>query len=623
MTSVEIVRFVEDAILRGRDGNRLVDVLLLGNDGAQSKRVGYDGVSKDVNTGATLATGLYSDVVQNTAGNHVAVLLGATSSSATPTTANAVLLIQDAGLSIGNGRELRLYNAAGSNYVNLYHSGTNDLLKTDDSLMVAVALGVGVTPGALGAGEVLASGDIGWRSGTANTVTLVHAATADRTWTFQDATDTVVGRATTDTLTNKTLTSPAINGTVTTTGLVMPAFAMGGHLTFVPHNTYDIGASGGVTSPRDLFVARNGAFGGALAVTGALTAGSLAVVDLVVTDDLTAGDADTDLHTLIGVTTFRNAAATQYALYVDPSNTRVVIGSNAAVGGLTNDRLTVVGGRAYVIPNNEQQALGIRYGTGSGTFYLGATNSATPSLLFKDTSGDEVLALGDAADTYQAHLTGSGRVTANWYADRMVAGGTSFSGAEDLRSVGPALFDSTLTGLGGGSMTGNFQFFNALDVSGILTAINEINMTTNNQAFRMKDAGGTNRQVLLMNSSSVFQVGNASINNTFVFNNLGLNGSSFGNGTGVVFLADRGGAPTINPTAGGILYSESGAGKWRGSGGTTTTFGPAEPHCPECSSDFVLEWENPRFGRLIVCMLCMTKDNKRGVVLRQAFGAAA
>lgn len=35
--------------------------------------------------------------------------------------------------------------------------------------------------------------------------------TADRTYTLQDSSDTLVGRATTDTLTNKTLTTPTIS----------------------------------------------------------------------------------------------------------------------------------------------------------------------------------------------------------------------------------------------------------------------------------------------------------------------------------------------------------------------------------------------------------------------------
>ena len=60
------------------------------------------------------------------------------------------------------------------------------------------------------AGDVRFDNDIIWLSGTANKVTFSHAASAARTWTFQDATDSVVGRATTDTLTNKTLTSPII-----------------------------------------------------------------------------------------------------------------------------------------------------------------------------------------------------------------------------------------------------------------------------------------------------------------------------------------------------------------------------------------------------------------------------
>jgi hypothetical protein len=57
---------------------------------------------------------------------------------------------------------------------------------------------------------------------TANDFELTLSAgdpTADRTLTFPDATDTLVGRATTDTLTNKTLTTPTINGpTITDTG---------------------------------------------------------------------------------------------------------------------------------------------------------------------------------------------------------------------------------------------------------------------------------------------------------------------------------------------------------------------------------------------------------------------
>jgi hypothetical protein len=47
--------------------------------------------------------------------------------------------------------------------------------------------------------------------GFETTLTVVDP-TADRTVTLPNATDTLVGRATTDTLTNKTLTSPTISG---------------------------------------------------------------------------------------------------------------------------------------------------------------------------------------------------------------------------------------------------------------------------------------------------------------------------------------------------------------------------------------------------------------------------
>ncbi len=50
---------------------------------------------------------------------------------------------------------------------------------------------------------------------------------------------------------------------------------------------------------------------------------------------------------------------------------------------------------------------------------------------------------------------------------------------------------------------------------------------------------------------------------------------SYGNGVKVVFVENCTTAPTANPTGGGILYVESGALKYRGSGGTVTTLGAA------------------------------------------------
>lgn len=50
---------------------------------------------------------------------------------------------------------------------------------------------------------------------------------------------------------------------------------------------------------------------------------------------------------------------------------------------------------------------------------------------------------------------------------------------------------------------------------------------------------------------------------------------SFGGGTDVVFVGDASTVPTTNPASGGILYSQGGALKWRGSAGTVTTIAPA------------------------------------------------
>lgn len=60
-------------------------------------------------------------------------------------------------------------------------------------------------------------------------------------------------------------------------------------------------------------------------------------------------------------------------------------------------------------------------------------------------------------------------------------------------------------------------------------------------------------------------------------NNLALLAAtgSYGSGDGVVFLGNSTTVPTTNPSGGGILYTEAGALKYRGSSGTVTTLGNA------------------------------------------------
>lgn len=52
-----------------------------------------------------------------------------------------------------------------------------------------------------------------------------------------------------------------------------------------------------------------------------------------------------------------------------------------------------------------------------------------------------------------------------------------------------------------------------------------------------------------------------------------------------IFIGDVATAPTGNPSVGGFMYSNAGAGTWRGSSGQVTAFGPAGPHCSGCGHD--------------------------------------
>jgi hypothetical protein len=127
-----------------------------------------------------------------------------------------------------------------------------------------------------------------------------------------------------------------------------------------------------------------------------------------------------------------------------------------------------------------------------------------------------------------------------------------------------------------------------------------IELSANSINLNYAASGTAGNTITLTTGFSVTTGGNASF----------FGAGSFGSGTNVIFVTNRGAAPSSNPTGGFILYGESGAAKIRGSGGTTTTIANANPHCPTCKTDYVHEWENDNYGYLAVCMNCYANDNK-------------
>lgn len=83
--------------------------------------------------------------------------------------------------------------------------------------------------------------------------------------------------------------------------------------------------------------------------------------------------------------------------------------------------------------------------------------------------------------------------------------------------------------------------------------------------------GGTAWPLHLITDSTVRAIFEATTYNTTLLANAG----SYGGGSGVLFMGNATTVPTTNPTAGGILYVEAGALKYRGSSGTVTTIANA------------------------------------------------
>ena len=122
-----------------------------------------------------------------------------------------------------------------------------------------------------------------------------------------------------------------------------------------------------------------------------------------------------------GVLYFGNAA-TNYIFGGDGNNymtfgvnnaERMRIDSSGNVGiGITTPiaKLQVAGGRTFLCANSELFSLGLQYNSSTGQYYLGATNSATPDLVFSNVGGAERMRLDTSGNLLVGGTTAAARM---------------------------------------------------------------------------------------------------------------------------------------------------------------------------------------------------------------------
>jgi hypothetical protein len=111
---------------------------------------------------------------------------------------------------------------------------------------------------------------------------------------------------------------------------------------------------------------------------------------------------------------YGSAGVTNTAMTIDPSG-NVGIGTTTMTG-----RFNVVGGRTFLSASSETYSLGVRFNSGTGAYYVGATNAASPDMVFSQVGGSETMRLfnsrgvsiGNQTDPGNANLSVTGTVTA-------------------------------------------------------------------------------------------------------------------------------------------------------------------------------------------------------------------
>lgn len=344
--------------------------------------------------------------------------------------------------------------SGGQNHLTLQVSGaTSDLAWTFSGAvtanggLVANALAVTGNAGIVGNLTVNGStvlGDSGSDTLTVNAVSTLNGATVAGNLVVTG--NTTLGDSGSDTLTVNAAASfastigvngnAAFSGDVTLGNAAGDAIVVNGTSTFQQPATFN-----------DPVV-----FNDSATFNGTVVFGSASFTDLTVTGNASIGNGNADTHTVIGVTTFRNAAGSATQMFLDAANNRVIVGSATALGSAVDDRFTVSGGAAY-FAGNSGPAIGIRYNASQTVGWTVGVDGAgaNQDLLFLDDASVEILRVGDTSSTYQVRVTGDANVTDNLVVggDLSAAGNVLFTGATVDFDNADVTMDGDLTGTGG------------------------------------------------------------------------------------------------------------------------------------------------------------------------------
>lgn len=217
----------------------------------------------------------------------------------------------------------------------------------------------------------------------------------------------------------------------------------------------------------------------------------------------------------------------------------------------------------------------------------GATAAATPSTLVKRDSGGSVAvvdltATSVSTDTVLVNSVATFDGSVNMTYTLAVTGALSVGGTSSMHAVG---ITGALSVTGNTSLTGTLSCSGAVTIgiggSLAVTSNTTLAALSCSGAVTMSSTLGVTGAVTcastLAVTGNVTMAGTLSVTGTTSMRTItvGASGPSLGGGDGVVGVNDAATVPTTNPSGGGVLYSQGGALKWRGSSGTVTTIAPA------------------------------------------------